>query len=173
MGGSTATTAYHETERDAILSSDLTDTLGPRKGGKEGFFVRALVVCNGSVMRLDFPGYKARKLRKSRVPAAWTLGKIGSHGTSSEAPKPKSGHAREKEEEKQQQTRPRVIGASVPEPVKQEPGAGKELGAGTELLADAMGFGGALQALEFLDEITDAPKKRGPIKPIITTTPGD
>lgn len=175
MGGSTATTAYHETERDAILSSDLTDTLGPRKGGKEGFFVRALVVCDGSVMRLDFPGYKARKLRKSRVPAAWTLGKTGSHGigTGAKALEQEPEHETEKEEEKQQQARPRVVGASVPEAVKQEPGADKELGPATEFLADAIGFGGALQALEFLDEITDAPKKRGPIKPIITTTPGD
>lgn len=76
-GGTATSTSYQEKERDAILSSDLTDTLGPRSldAKKHGatWGVRALIITGGKILRLDWPGVSPPKTRPARVPAAWTV----------------------------------------------------------------------------------------------------
>lgn len=190
-GSATTSSTFNEQERDGILSNALTDSIGPYKGGKQGFYIIGFANIAGKVMRLTYAGYRARKLRPQRIPARWTLSAREqnemSGDSNSGSDEAKAGLAVDESEEQerfsapsahepeqQQQHKAKVLGVDEAETPEQDEveGPDMETDLAFEMLAEVTPIGHVLSAVELLDAATGT-KKRAASKPIIVHTPGD
>lgn len=189
-GNATTSSTFNEQERDGFLSNSLSDSIGPRKGGKQGFYIVGLANIGGKIMRLNFDGYKARQLRPPRVPARWTLSareqKELSSNSNSGSDEARTGLAVEELEQQERlsvplahepeekQHKAKVLGVDEAETPEQDEvdGPDMETDIAFEMLAEVTPIGHVLSAVELLDAATGT-KKRAASKPIIVHTPGD